>query len=72
MKPEVNHHRTWYQNQSDELTIEASAFYRLAMIFDWVKTPEAEKWESRNLTNVNAMGFEFSGEYRFKIRFYNP
>lgn len=51
-------------------TIEATAFYRLGNnIIDWVKTPDAEKWESRNLTNVNAMGFEFSSEYRFKNTF---
>lgn len=46
-------------------TLTASTFYRLGNnIIDWVKTPEAEKWESRNLTNVNAIGFEMSGEYR--------
>lgn len=46
-------------------TFTASTFYRLGNnIIDWVKTPEAEKWESRNLTNVNAIGFEMSGEYR--------
>ncbi len=51
-------------------TVEATAFYRLGKnIIDWVKTPEAEKWESRNLTNVNAAGFELNCEYRFKSQF---
>lgn len=51
-------------------TIEATAYYRIGNnIIDWVKTPEAEKWESRNLTNVNAMGFDLSGEYRFQNNF---
>ena len=51
-------------------TLTASAFYRLGNnIIDWVKMPDAEKWESRNLTNVNAVGFETSGEYRFTNSF---
>lgn len=51
-------------------SLTASTFYRLGNnIIDWVKTPEAEKWESRNLTNVNAIGFEMSGEYRLNADF---
>ena len=48
-------------------TLSATAYYRLGNnIIDWVKTAEAEKWESRNLTHVNAMGFDVSYEYRFQ------
>lgn len=32
-------------------------------IIDWVKEEESEKWTPRNLTDVNARGFEFSWDY---------
>ena len=33
-------------------------------IIDWVKESEEEKWQSRNLTNVNALGLEININYR--------
>jgi iron complex outermembrane receptor protein len=48
----------------------ATAFYRFGTnIIDWVKEPDAVKWESRNLTNVNAFGFDYSFQYRLERRF---
>ncbi len=48
-------------------TFSTTAYYRIGNnIIDWVKTAEVEKWESRNLTNVNAMGLDVSYEYRFR------
>lgn len=53
-------------------TLTATTFYRIGNnIIDWVKTAEAEKWESRNLTNVNALGFDISYEYRLQHSFIN-
>lgn len=51
-------------------TFTATTYYRFGSnIIDWVKTAEAEKWESRNLTSVNAMGTDLSYEYRFRNKF---
>lgn len=48
----------------------ATAFYRFGKnIIDWVKEPEAVKWESRNLTNVDALGFDYSFEYQLDKSF---
>lgn len=47
-------------------TLSATAYYRIGNnVIDWVKAADAEKWESRNLTNVNAIGLDASYEYRF-------
>ncbi|MDR0371213.1 MAG: TonB-dependent receptor [Prevotellaceae bacterium] len=52
--------------------INATAFYRIgSAIIDWVKEPDAVKWESRNLTNVNALGGDCSFQYRLDSRFIN-
>ena len=46
---------------------ELTAFYRWGNnVIDWVKSPDSTKWESRNLTKVNAYGVDISAEYRFK------
>ena len=51
-------------------TLNADVFYRFGKdIIDWVKMPEAEKWESRNWTSVNAYGVDMDGEYKFKDSF---
>lgn len=48
-------------------TLSAVGYYRLGKnIIDWVKTSDAEKWESLNLTQVDAAGIDLSFEYRFK------
>ncbi|MHB9055662.1 MAG: TonB-dependent receptor [Paludibacteraceae bacterium] len=48
-------------------TLSAAGYYRSGKnIIDWVKTSDAEKWESRNLTQVNAAGIDLNFEYRFK------
>ncbi|MDR0811084.1 MAG: TonB-dependent receptor [Paludibacter sp.] len=50
------------------LKLNASAYYRLGQnIIDWVKPPHADSiiWYSRNLTEVNALGAEFSAKYAF-------
>ncbi|NLO69737.1 MAG: TonB-dependent receptor [Porphyromonadaceae bacterium] len=47
-------------------TFTAVGYYRLGNnIIDWVRPEGAEKSESRNLTKVNALGFDVSYEYRF-------
>ena len=47
-------------------SLEACAFYRWGNnIIDWVKLPDSIRWESRNLTNVNAYGVDVTFNYRF-------
>lgn len=49
------------------LKINASVYYRLGKnIIDWVKLPTETIWQSKNLTNVNALGSDISAEYRFE------
>ena len=51
-------------------TLSAVGYFRLGSnVIDWVKTANDEKWESRNLTNVNAMGIDLNYEYRFQNKF---
>jgi iron complex outermembrane receptor protein len=35
-------------------------------VIDWVKEPDSTKWQSKNLTSVNAIGTDLSFEYWFK------
>jgi iron complex outermembrane receptor protein len=35
-------------------------------IIDWLKTSEADNWQSHNITKVNVTGLELSGAYIFK------
>jgi len=47
-----------------------SAFYREGKnVIDWVKVPDSTKWESRNLTSINALGGNMKAEYRFNNGF---
>jgi len=47
-----------------------SAFYREGKnVIDWVKMPDSTKWESRNLTSINALGGDVKAEYRFRSGF---
>ena len=51
-------------------TLSGVGYFRLGSnVIDWVKTANDEKWESRNLTNVNAMGIDLNYEYRFQNKF---
>ena len=51
-------------------TLDVCAFYRLGdNIIDWVKQPDSTRWESRNLTNVNALGADVSFGYNFESSF---
>ena len=48
----------------------ASAYYRDGKnVIDWVKAPDSTKWESKNLTDVKALGGEITGEYNFNSGF---
>ena len=57
-----------YQKQNWSLDV--CAFYRMGdNIIDWVKEPDSTRWESRNLTNVNAFGTDISFKYDFQQSF---
>lgn len=46
--------------------VRADVYYRLGNnIIDWVKQPDSVRWESRNLTDVNALGGDVSVRYTF-------
>ena len=61
MGTKINH-RQWQT--------EAVAYYRIGKnIIDWIKYPDNEKWESQNLTEVNALGVDFRTEYHFQHSF---
>jgi vitamin B12 transporter len=50
--------------------VSASAYYRDGKnVIDWVKLPDSTKWESKNLTDVKAVGGELKVEYHFKSGF---
>lgn len=52
------------------LRLGGSAFYRIGNdIIDWGKNPDSTKWESKNLTNVNAFGVDAMAEYVFNEGF---
>ncbi|MEA4840562.1 MAG: TonB-dependent receptor [Bacteroidales bacterium] len=47
-----------------------SIYYREGKnVIDWVKMPDSIKWESKNLTGVNAIGGEMTTEYHFQRSF---
>lgn len=55
---------------SEKVTFSASAYYRFGKnIIDWVKAPDVEIWESKNLTQVNATGVDLQATYRFDNSF---
>lgn len=57
-----------YRRQS--WSVEADVYYRLGdHIIDWVKHPDSIRWESRNLTDVNALGGDVSFRYDFEKSF---
>jgi len=53
-----------YLNQGFKSTM--ATYYRKGEnVIDWVKEPDSTKWESQNLTKVNAFGGEITTEYKF-------
>jgi len=56
--------------QGRNLSLETAVFYRLGSnIIDWVKYSDAIYWESRNWTNVNALGTDIALQYNFQNSF---
>ena len=50
--------------------VSASTYYRDGKnVIDWVKMPDSTKWESKNLTEVKALGTDIMGEYTFEKGF---
>ena len=46
--------------------VDICGFYRMGdNIIDWVRQPDSIKWESKNLTNINALGADISFNYKF-------
>jgi len=57
--------------QQSKWKLDASIYYRLGKnIIDWIKMPDSTKWESRNLTSVNALGTDLTFEYSFQKPFF--
>jgi len=53
-----------------QLSFSSALYYRLGTdIIDWVKLPTATVWESKNLTNVNALGCDVQLDYQFNSTF---
>ena len=56
--------------EKKNLKFSGALFYRMGgNVIDWVKEPDSTRWESRNLTEVNVFGIDFSTEYRFQTSF---
>jgi len=52
------------------LKFNSSVFYRFGEnVIDWVKEPDSIKWQSKNLTEVNAVGVDLLAEYSFRAGF---
>jgi vitamin B12 transporter len=50
--------------------LDATAYYRMGQnVIDWVKLPTETVWQSKNLTNVNALGADVSFAYYFQKNF---
>lgn len=69
LKPEKSTtFETGLKYRQQQLSINGSVYYRLGNnIIDWVKVPTASVWESKNLTDVNALGGDIQIDYRLKI-----
>jgi len=72
LKPE--HSTTWELGttiQQKRWQADATTYYRKGKnIIDWVKEPDSTKWQSRNLTEVNAMGLDMNLNYSFSNSFF--
>ena len=56
--------------KKNNFDIEATIYRRWGQnIIDWVKFPTDTVWQSKNLTNVNAIGFDISLQYFFQKSF---
>ena len=50
----------------DNWKLDATLYYRMGQnVIDWVKLPTETVWQSKNLTNVNALGADISFAYYF-------
>lgn len=53
--------------QESDWKLDATIFKRFGQdVIDWTKQPDSTKWQSRNLTNVDAIGADFAFEYYFR------
>lgn len=56
--------------QKPDWKIDFSLYKRFGQdVIDWTKQPDSTKWQSRNLTNVDAVGVDFAFEYHFRHSF---
>jgi len=56
--------------QEADWKFDASLYKRFGQdVIDWTKQPDSTKWQSRNLTNVDAVGADFAFEYYFRQSF---
>ena len=52
--------------------LDATVYKRFGQdVIDWTKEPDSTKWQSRNLTNVNAVGTDITFNYTFSKCFIN-
>jgi iron complex outermembrane receptor protein len=52
--------------KSKKLIVSTAFWYRWGKnMIDWVKVPDSTKWESHNITKVNAFGLNANAEYSF-------
>lgn len=55
----------------EKWAVDICGFYRMGSnIIDWVRQPDSIRWESKNLTNINAIGGDISFSYKFDSRFF--
>ncbi|MDR3652319.1 MAG: TonB-dependent receptor [Paludibacter sp.] len=58
--------------QKTNWKLDVSLYKRFGQdVIDWIKQPDSTKWQSRNLTNVDAIGADFAFEYYFRHSFLN-
>jgi len=56
--------------QQNDWKLDATLFKRFGQnVIDWTKQPDSTKWQSRNLTSVNAFGVYLAFEYSFRQSF---
>lgn len=67
LRPETSHtFEAGAQYRHGGWQAEADVYYRLGdNIIDWVKQPDSTRWESRNLTDVDAVGGDVTVRYDF-------
>jgi len=56
--------------QESKWKLDATVYYRMGQnVIDWVKMPTETVWNSKNLTDVNALGADVSFVYYFQKKF---